>query len=338
MRTLLAIANPDLKNMFFSEKVLAKLLSITDYDWLEALVPGPHDSFALADIVGDYDAVLTSWGSPFFTEDVLAKAEKLKFIGHLAGSATAVVNEAAFAQGITVVTANNVLAKSTAEAAVALMLAGAWNLQGYSARMKRGGWSNNNSETVLGLSGRTIGIVGFGAISRNVISLLRGFPSKLKLVSRHCSEKEACELGVELCSLEELLSTSDIVSLHSSLTASTIGMIGEKELALIKDGALFVNTARAKIVDEDALMNALATGRFMAALDVFHQEPLSADHPLHMLDNVLAVPHIGGFNGNYKASFGDVVVDNLIAFLKGEKPEGRVMPEEFARMTANALV
>lgn len=132
------------------------------------------------------------------------------------------------------------------------------------------------------------------------------------------TEEQARSLGVELCSLDELLQTSQIISLHSNLTPSTIGSIGKRELSLIQDGALFVNTARAKIVEEEALMNELQAGLIFAALGVFHEEPVPAKHPLLALDHVLCVPHIGGFARTYKRCMGEFVVVTL---------------EEFGRMT-----
>lgn len=336
MRTLIAITHPDLKAMFFDEPVLRKLEAFSEAVWYES-TGVPFNVEGLASIIGDYDAVLTSWGSPFFAEGVLAHARHLSFIGHAAGSAAAVVNEEAYKRGISVVTANPILAQSTAEAAVALMMAGAWDLYGYSSRLKRGQWSQNNRETVMGLSGQTIGLIGYGEISRNVIRLLRGFPVKIKLASRYCTEEQASALGVELCSLEELLRTSQIVSLHSSLTPSTVGMIGRKELGLLQDGALFVNTARAKIVDHEALMEELQAGRFFAALDVYPEEPLPMDHPLHRLEHVLCVPHIGGFARKCKRFMGEYVVDNLNAFMNGAVPEGHVSLEAFKRMTSMTI-
>lgn len=336
MRTLLAIKDSSLRKLFFTTGVLEKLASIGAYDWLED-VASEEGSVGLASVIANYEAVLTSWGSPFFTEEVLKRAARLKFIGHLAGSATAIVNEAVFARDVTMVTANPVLARSTAESAVALMMAGAWRLPEYIARLKRGGWSNNSQETVLGLSGRTIGLIGLGEISRNVISLLQGFSVRIKLYSRYGTEEEARSLGVALCSLEETLQASDIVSLHSSLTPATVGLLGKRELSLIRDGALFVNTARARIVDEEALVSELGTGRFAAALDVFHQEPLPLNHPLLRMDNVLCTPHIGGFAGALKRSFGEYVVNSLQAFQRGEQPAGQVTAADFARMTSNAL-
>lgn len=334
MKTLLAITDPHLKELFFPDRVVKKLQSFSQTVWYEATGEA-WSSEGLSRIISEYDAVLTSWGTPFFTSEVLAHADRLKFIGHVAGSPTSIVDERAFQKGIKVASANPVLAKSTAEATVALIMAGAWDLHGYNMRLKRGRWGNNSKDTVMGISNQVIGIIGFGEISRNVISMLRGFPVRIKLASRYCTEDQARSLGVELCSLDELLQTSQIISLHSALTPSTVGSIGQRELSLIQDGALFVNTARAKIVEEEALMKELESGRFFAALDVFHKEPVPADHPLHALDHVICVPHIGGFARNYKRYMGEFVVENLQSFYRGDiQALNTITLEEFGRMTA----
>jgi phosphoglycerate dehydrogenase-like enzyme len=334
MKTLLAVKDPQLKELFFPDHVVDKLQSFSDTVWFEATGEA-WSSEGLSRIIGEYDAVLTSWGTPFFTSEVLAQADRLTYIGHVAGSPTSIVDERVFHKGITVASANPILAKSTAEATVALIMAGAWDLHGYTTRLKRGQWGNNSRDTVMGISNQVIGLIGFGEISKNVISMLRGFPVRIKLASRYCTEEQARSLGVELCSLDELLQTSQIISLHSTLTPSTIGSIGKRELALIQDGALFVNTARAKIVEEDALMNELQSGRIFAALDVFHEEPVPAKHPLLALDHVLCLPHIGGFARNYKRYMGEFMVDNLQSFFQGDRQDlGAITLEEFGRMTS----
>lgn len=332
MKTLVGISNPELIDMFFGPNVIDKLRSFSEVDFFE---PGEQvNSEQLAERIGGYDAYLTSWGSPRVTAEVLAKADNLKYVGHVAGTVVAVVNEDIYDTAITVASANPVLAKSTAEAAVALIIAGAWDLRGYSSRLQQGMWCNNSKDTVIGLGGQTIGLIGYGEISRNVILFLKGFPVRIKLFSRNCSPEQAAEMGVELCGLDELLSTSHIVSLHNTWTRSTEGMIGARELALLQDGALFVNTARAPIVDESAMISELQSGRISAAIDVYHKEPLLPDNPLLQMENVLCVPHIGGFARHYKTAMGDFVVEDLSRFAQGIKPLGFVSREAYNRSTA----
>ncbi|MFC5467319.1 hydroxyacid dehydrogenase [Cohnella suwonensis] len=331
MRTLVAIANAELRELFWRMLTVNKLAGISEVDFVP--LNEPFASRDLAERIGDYDACITSWGSPVFTPEVLARAGKLKFIGHGAGSVASIVNEDVFDTAIAVTSANRVLALSTAECAVALMLAGAWNLKENSARIGRGQWSDNNRETVLGVTRRVIGLVGHGEISKQVIRMLRPFNATLLLYSSYCTEEEAAAYGARLCGLNELFERSDIVSLHNTWTPRTEGMIGADQLRRLRDGALFVNTARGPIVQERALTDELRTGRIHAALDVYDREPLPADHELLAMPNVLCLPHIGGFHGLLKRELCDFIVDELHRFAKGEKLLGKVSLNHFRRLT-----
>nr|WP_255570579.1 hydroxyacid dehydrogenase [Cohnella sp. CFH 77786] len=328
---MVAIANADLRELFWRKLTIHKLAGISETDFIP--LNEPFSSRDLAERIGDYDACITSWGSPVFTPEVLARAGKLKFIGHGAGSVASIVNEDVFDTAIAVTSANKVLALSTAECAVALMLAGAWRMKEYSARIARGEWSNNNRETVLGVTRRVIGLVGYGEISKQVIRMLRPFNATVLLYSGYCTQEEAAARGVELCGLDELFERCDIVSLHNTWTPRTEGMIGAEQLKRLRDGALFVNTARGPIVQERALLEELRTGRFHAALDVYDREPLPSDHELSEMPNVLCLPHIGGFHGLLKRELCDFIVDELYRFAKGESLLGKVTVEHYRRLT-----
>ncbi|OPH57126.1 hypothetical protein BC351_24975 [Paenibacillus ferrarius] len=331
MKTLVTISDDGLRNMFWQEQVVGKLSRISEVDFMP--LKEWLTSEKLADQIGDYDACITSWGSPFFTPEVLARAGKLKFIGHGAGSVASIVGEDVFAKSIAVTSANQVLALSTAECAFSLIFAGAWDHVGYSARLKQGKWSVNNHETVLGVTRRVIGIVGLGEISKHVIRMLKPFDTKILLCSSYCSHKEADALGVELCGLNELFERSDIVSLHNTWTPRTQGMIGAEQLQRLRDGALFVNTARGPIVKEEALVAELRTGRIFAALDVYDYEPVPRDHELLAMSNVLCLPHIGGYHGLLKRELCDFIVEELGRFATGEPLLGAVSLERFLRLT-----
>lgn len=331
MKTLITVANSELKKTLFSQEAIQRLKSFSEVDWVpERKAPSSEQ---LAEMISGYDACITSWGSPKFTQDVLKKADRLKFIGHAAGSVVAVVNEDIFDTDITITSANKPLAKSTAESAVAMMMAGAWNLLGFNRHLVSGGWSNNNVDTVLGLQDQRVGLIGYGEISKHVIKLLSSFHARVSLYSRYCTPEQAAELGVELCSLEELLSSCPIISLHSTWTPDTEGMIGKEQLALIQDGAVFVNTARGAIVDEDALIAELQTGRFSAVLDVYRKEPVDVANPLLHMPNVLCLPHIGGFHRGLKTSFGGFVIDDLYRQMQGAEPFGQVTRTMYKRLT-----
>ncbi|NBD23895.1 hydroxyacid dehydrogenase [Paenibacillus glycinis] len=331
MKTLVAIANAELRELFWTKASIDKLAGFSAIDFVP--LNRPFTSADLADRIGDYEACITSWGSPVFTPEALARAGKLAFIGHGAGSVASIVNEDVFATAIAVTSANPVLALSTAECAVALILAGAWDMKSYSARIPRGEWSNNNRETVLGVTGRTIGLVGYGEIAKHVIRMLKPFDAELLLYSAHCTREEADALGVGLCGLNELFERSDIVSLHNTWTPRTEGMIGAEQLKRLKDGALLVNTARGPIVQEAALLDELRANRIRASLDVYDREPLPADHELLAMPNAFCLPHIGGFHGPLKRRLCDFVVDELGRFAKGERLLGRITLDRYRRLT-----
>lgn len=330
MKTLVTVWSKELRELLFTPECRSMLESVSELDWVEEGVPYAPER--LKQDIGGYDAVITSWGSPKLTAEALERAERLKFVGHAAGSLVPYIDPELFRKEITVVNANSALARSTAECAVALMMSASWRLPHYHDRLREDRWRNND-ETVMGLYGQSIGIVGIGEVAREVIRLLRVFNPTIRLHSPYCTPEEARELGVELASLHDVLAGSRIVSLHDTLTESTRGMIGRKELALLPDGALLVNTARAGLIDEQALLEELSGGRISAALDVYHREPPEPGNPLTRLPNVLCVPHIGAFSRYWKPRMGVMVAEDLRRFAEGLPPLRRITEERFVRMT-----
>jgi phosphoglycerate dehydrogenase-like enzyme len=330
MRTLVTVWGEELRSVLFSPECRRQLEAVSEVEWVTEGKPYEHDD--LMRDIGRYDACITSWGSPKITKEVLQRADNLKFIGHAAGTLIPFVDPEVFDTNIIVVNANRALARSTAELAVSLMMAGAWNLMGYSKSLATGAWRANN-DTVMGLFGQQVGLIGFGEVAKEVVRLLKPYETRIRLSAPYCTAEEAAELGVELCSLDELLAASDIVSLHDTLTPSTRGMIGREQLGRLKDGALLVNTARAPIIDEQALIDELSTGRIYAALDVFYTEPPVQDYPLLHLPNVLCVPHIGAFSRYWKPQLGHMVAEDLHRFAAGQTPLRQITGERFIRMT-----
>jgi len=287
----------------------------------------------LARCVGDYDAVLTGWGSPPFTEQVWDRAGKLKLIVHMAGSVkflfpNDVVQRFCIPRNITVVSCAHAIAINVAEMTIALMVMAARRLYEHiQAFRERGVWRDKNLPTnFLTINGSTVGIIGASRVGREVIRLLKAYRDVRILVhDPYMTPEQANELGATLTDLETLFAESDFISLHAPLTKQTVRMIGERHFTLMKDGAIFINTARGKIVDTDALVKALRTRQIFAVLDVTDPEPLPTDHPLRFLPNCYITPHIAGAGVYGYFQIGEMTLKALVDFFeRGLRPEGAI--------------
>lgn len=178
------------------------------------------------------------------------------------------------------------------------------------------------------LWGKTVGIVGLGAVGSEVARRLQGFDASLIVYDPYVSPHVVERYGAQSVDLETLLRQADVVTLHAPLTEQTTGLLGRQEFALMKRTALFVNTARAELADEEALYQALKEGRIAgAALDVFSKEPPPPDHPLLQLPNVVATPHIGGNTHEIPTHQSHIVVSDLERLFQGQRPQHVVNPE-----------
>ncbi|RLF01616.1 MAG: hydroxyacid dehydrogenase [Thermoprotei archaeon] len=284
----------------------------------------------LAELIEEFDACVTSWGSPRFTEKVLEKANRLRIIGHAAGSVKPYVTDEVFKRGIVVVNAAAAIATGVAEFTLAMILNCLRGIPDLVAAMRRGDWSyRRKGRFTRDLRGKRVGLIGFGLVARELAKLLKPFNVKILVYDPHISRSIAGIYNVELVDLNTLLETCDVVSIHAALTEETRGMIGERELKMMRRDAYLVNTARGPIVDEDALIRALREGWIAgAALDVFEQEPLPRDHPLRELGNVYLTPHVAGPSDEGRRKLLGVIVEELQRFFSGKELRYKVEPEE----------
>ena len=194
--------------------------------------------------------------------------------------------------------------------------------------MRSGRW-HEDVPAGIGLAGKRLGLIGLGKIGAYVGRVGSAFGMDVVAWSQNLTPEKAAEQGARHVAKEELLATSDVVSIHLVLSDRTRGLLGAKELALMKPGALLVNVSRGPIVDEAAMRQALEEGRIRAALDVYDREPLPADHPLRAMKNVTLAPHLGYVNDETYRVFHRDSVENVEAWLAG-KPI-RVMNAEFLK-------
>jgi glyoxylate reductase len=221
------------------------------------------------------------------------------------------------ARGVTVTNTPGVLDAATADLAFGLLLAVRREIVVADRFVRSAGWSGSWSEGGLAeeLSGSTLGIVGLGRIGSAVARRARGFDLRVLYTRRARADSE---LG-EFRELDALLAESDLVSLHMPLTPETEGLIDARRLALLRDGAVLVNTARGELVDERALVAELVSGRISAGLDVFAHEP-QVPAELLELPNVVLTPHIGSATRQTREAMTRLVVDNLLAVERGDPP------------------
>jgi len=182
------------------------------------------------------------------------------------------------------------------------------------------------------LGEQTVGLAGAGYIGRMLIRQFKAFDARVLVYDPFLEPAEADKLGVELVGLDELLGRSDIVSLHVPSLPETRHMIGAAQLAQLKDGALFINTARGALVDEPALIDELSKGRFTAVLDVFENEPLAEDSPLRSLRNAILAPHAAGHTHETYLRQGSTAVDEALLFLAGKPLRHEVTRSMLATM------
>lgn len=262
--------------------------------------------------------------------ELLDRAPSLRIISNMAVGYDNIDVAAATRRGIMVTNTPGVLTETTADLAFALILATARRLVEAADFLRAGRWETWRPLELTGqdLYGATLGIIGLGRIGAAVARRARGFDMRVLYHNRRPNPGQAEPVAAEYCSLDDLLARADFVSLHCPLTPATRGMIGDRELGLMKPTAVLVNTARGAVVDEAALFRALQNGQIWAAgLDVFGREPVDPRHPLLSLPNVVALPHIGSASIATRTRMAAIAAENLLAGLEGRCPPNLVNPE-----------
>jgi D-3-phosphoglycerate dehydrogenase len=269
----------------------------------------------LAERIGDYDAIIVRSGTQL-TADLIERAERLKVIGRAGVGIDNVDVEAASRRGIVVANAPQSTVVSAAEHTIALLLALARNVPQAHAALKDGRWERSRFAG-LELADKTLGLVGFGRIGQQVARRARALEMRVLAHDPYVAPERFRDLGADRAeSLEDLLVASDFVSLHLTLTADTQNLIGRKQLEAAKDGVRIVNVARGELIDQDALVEGLRSGKVAgAALDVFPEEPYGG--PLLALDNVVVTPHLGASTQEAQDRAGVLVAEQVAAALEG---------------------
>ncbi|BDG62188.1 2-hydroxyacid dehydrogenase [Caldinitratiruptor microaerophilus] len=260
----------------------------------------------------------------------LARAPRLRVLANMAVGYDNIRIPDCTARGVLVTNTPGVLTETTADLTWALLMATARRIPEAERVLRAGQWKTWSPMMLTGqdVFGRTLGIVGLGRIGQAVARRARGFAMRILYHNRRRDPAAEAELGAEYRPLPDLLREADFVVVLVPLSPETRGLIGARELALMKPTAVLVNAARGGIVDEAALYDALKHRRIWAAgLDVWEQEPVPLDHPLLTLDNVVALPHIGSASIATRTRMATLAAENLVAALTGRRPPTPVNPE-----------
>lgn len=337
IRVLIPVPQGYVRDTFFTPAVKRQMESLTEFrfEWNDTGRFLSHDE--LAECLSECDACLLNWGCGKLDDALLDRTPKLRFIGILGGAARPYIDESFFDRKDYVdrvlVNSSDIMAQSVAEAVLAYMLCALRHLSYYDSRLKAGMLWREEDFHNSGLFHKTIGLIGLGQVGRNLMRYLKPFSPHFLVYDPYIRQLPSENGDAALTDLDDVLRKSDILSVQAALTAQTRHMIGRRELAMLRDGALIVNTARGGILDEKALADELATGRIRAALDVFEQEPLSRESPLRRMDNVLLIPHMAGPTIDMRQQMTLSLIGHMTCFFKEAIVQNPITKERYRIMT-----
>jgi Phosphoglycerate dehydrogenase and related dehydrogenases len=299
-----------------ASRIHEKAIQLLRENGFEVTIVEEPDEDELARIIKGFDGLIVR-SKPLVTRKVIESADRLKVIARAGVGLDNIDVKAAEEKGIALINAPESSTQSVAELAIGLMLAVARKIAFSDRRMREGYWAKKEAMGVE-LSGKTLGVIGVGRIGSAVARIAKyGFNMHILYYDVVCRDDLNKELGAECVSIEELLKRSDIVSIHVPLLPETRHMINEEKLRLMKKTAILINTSRGAVVDTAALVKALSEGWIAGAgLDVFEEEPLSMEHPLTKLDNVVLTPHIGASTKEAQEKAGVEVARKIVEFFK----------------------
>jgi phosphoglycerate dehydrogenase-like enzyme len=334
-----------------TEPDLARLRAFADFrfveldrptSWDEPPPPDAAADRALIEAARDADAIVVCHGAPRVTGEIMDACPGVRFIGELEGDrfARRIDTEAAWQRGVRTVDTTNGSSYGVSEWALAMALIGLRNAgmwfrriivdrqeQFYPEFLSDRGFRGGE------LTGKRVGLIGCGIIGRRLLELLQPFRCDIYIHDPYVPRELADAYDVTFTTLDNVLSIPDVIICLAPITPATRGMIGQRELDLIRDDAVFVNVSRGAIVQTDALERTLRTGRIVACLDVFDPEPIPVDSPVRDLPNVFLTPHIAGVNAAGGPRFFRIMVDELERFFGGHETRYDLLPRTIANRT-----
>ncbi len=313
----------DYYGAFAEQEPIKRLQDVAEVTIYEKPFPSQD---TLVEALRGVDAVIANRGHTQFTAELLVRLPDLRLISNTGGHLYHVDADAATRQGILLTNTPAVSAPAVAELTICLMLALVRGIPNNQALIRSGGWP---TELLGWVHGKILGILGMGKIGVRVARAARALDMEVVAWGPTLTDERAKQHGTRRIELDDLIRSADFVSIHLALSELSRGLLNRERIALMKPSAYLINTARAAITDEEALIEALSTGRIAGAgLDVFTQEPLPKDSPIRKLDNVILSPHI-----TTRESYGPWIaktVENVLAYMAGN-PVRVLNPEAMAK-------
>lgn len=333
-RTIVVAIDRPLRDLIANDEGETALAELAD----DLVSNEDSEPWSASDLIEHLDpnvrAIITAWSSPKIDRQVLEAAPNLEIVAHAAGSVKPYYTEDVWRRGVRVTHAAPVIAEAVAEYTIAAILVGLRGFVTNHALVMEGGWKQSSGGTAVGglLAARRVGVIAASQVGQRVIPLLRAFTGDVVLYDPFVDEERAAALDVQLIGLDDLMRTSDVVTMHAPILPETRHMVGRRQLELMKPGALLVNSARSWMIDQAALYEALAAGRIDAVLDVFDEEPLPDVSPFRELPNVVLTPHVAGFTVETRSRHLSSMVDELTRYFSGQPLQHEIMVEVLARM------
>ncbi len=279
------------------------------------------------------EIIVTCWDSPILSFKIYQGNPQLKYLCHVAGEVRPYVDPECINAGLIVSNWGTVVAKSVAEGTLMMILSALRRSTYFQNEMHiRKGWTGKKKPE--GLLYQRVGLFGLGAIAQELVKLIKPFECKIFAYDPFIPEKVFKQYNItRLNSVEELFQTCRIISVHAANTSETYHAVSKNILSKLENGGVIINTARGSIIDTEALIAELKTGRIEAALDVFEQEPLSEDSELRVLENCLLMPHLAGPTPDQWVDMGNLTVMNIENFINGREVLHRISYEKYEVMT-----
>jgi phosphoglycerate dehydrogenase-like enzyme len=332
-RSLLISAPRPLFRSFFTARHQKRLSE--SFDWEVNQARSLNATFRRQ--LAEAEALITTWDSPQFSDELLQLAPKLRVIAHCGGEVKSRFL-GSLLDRLTITTAPEPMARATAELGAALILYCGRNVEHYRSALRQR--SNRIYQQVHlhgtpeSLIGRELGMIGFGRIGRKIVDLLHGFEFRWKVYDPYVPPEIKGSYPVEFVDVAPLLKHSTILVLTAALTDETRGLLDRKKLSWLSNGAAIVNVARGGLLDLTALTSEVRAGRLRCAIDVTDpEEPLPIKHPIRQLPGAIVTPHIGGGTEKARHEMADDLIDDLERFFRGDEVKHRITTAMLARMT-----